>query len=130
MPHFFFHVRFDHHSRSRDELGLDFPDVETACAEAVRAAKDLRDEFVAQGQNPRDFAFVNIPGDTHFFFPFNQKFGEETVFNDRDTAFLGRRIDENFLLHRIKRCVNLVGVGKTGLPTGVGEPTISKWQPA
>jgi hypothetical protein len=55
MPHLFFHVRFDHHSRSRDELGLDFPDVETACAEAVRAAKDLRDEFVAQGQNPRDY---------------------------------------------------------------------------
>jgi hypothetical protein len=47
------------------------------------------------GQNPRDFAFVNIPGDTHFFFPFNQKFGEETVFNDRDTVFLGRRIIES-----------------------------------
>ena len=56
MPRFFFHVRFDHHNRSRDELGLDFPDVETARTEALRAAKDLRDEFVAHGQNMRDYA--------------------------------------------------------------------------
>jgi hypothetical protein len=76
MPRFFFHVRFDHHNRSRDELGLDFPDVETACAEAVRAAKDLRDEFVAQGQNPRDYAVEveNVSGELVFRLPFSELF--------------------------------------------------------
>ena len=69
MPRFFFHVRFDHHNRSRDELGLDFPDVETARAEAVRAAKDLRDEFVAQGQNPRDYAIEVENGSGELVFP-------------------------------------------------------------
>jgi hypothetical protein len=74
MPHLFFHVRFDHHSRSRDELGLDFPDVETACAEATRAAKDLRDVFVAQGQNLRDYFIEveNVSGKLVFRLPFSE----------------------------------------------------------
>jgi hypothetical protein len=48
MPRFFFHAHFNHLNRSRDELGLNFPDVETARAEAVWAAKD--------GQGPWDIA--------------------------------------------------------------------------
>jgi hypothetical protein len=76
MPHLFFHVRFDHHSRSRDELGLDFPDVETACAEAARAAKDLRNEFVAQGQSLRDYVIEveNVSGKLVFRLPFSELF--------------------------------------------------------
>jgi hypothetical protein len=76
MPRFFFHVRCDHHSRSCDELGLDFPDVEIACAEAVRAAKDLRDEFIAQGQNPQDYAIEveNVSGELVFRLPFSELF--------------------------------------------------------
>ena len=76
MPRFFFHVRFDHHNQSRDELGLDFPDVETAHAEAVRAAKDLRDEFVAQGQSPRDYTIEveNGSGELVFRLPFSEVF--------------------------------------------------------
>jgi hypothetical protein len=74
MPRFFFHVRFDHHDRSLDELGLDFPDVETAHAEAIRAAKDLRDEFTARGQDPRDYAVEveNVSGELVFRLPFSK----------------------------------------------------------
>jgi hypothetical protein len=76
MPRYFFHVRFDHHSRSCDELGLDFPDVETARAEAFRAAKDLRDEFIAQGQKPQDYAIEveNVSGELVFRLPFSELF--------------------------------------------------------
>jgi len=76
MPRFFFHVRFDDHSQSRDELGLDFPDVETARAEAVRAAKDLRDGFVAQGQELRQYAIEveNASGELAFRLPFSELF--------------------------------------------------------
>ena len=76
MPRFFFHVRFDHLNRSRDELGLAFPDVETARAEAVRAAKDLRDEFFARGQDPRDYAIEveNVSGKLAFRLPFSELF--------------------------------------------------------
>jgi hypothetical protein len=35
MPRFFFHVRFDHHNRSRNELGLDFIEVENVSGELV-----------------------------------------------------------------------------------------------
>ena len=72
MPRFFFHVRCDHLNRSQDELGLDFPDVETACVEATRAARDLIDEFAAQGQNPRDYAIEaeTVSGELVFRLPF------------------------------------------------------------
>ena len=39
MPHFFFHVRGACQELSRDELGLDFPDVETAYRETFSAAR-------------------------------------------------------------------------------------------
>jgi hypothetical protein len=76
MPRFFFHIRFDHQRRSRDELGLDFPDVETARAEAVRAARDLRDGFAAQGQDLRDYAIEveNASGELVFRLPFSEMF--------------------------------------------------------
>lgn len=76
MPRFFFHIRFDHLNRSRDERGLDFPDLESARAEAVRAARDHRDEFVAQGQNPRDYAIEveNGSGELVVRLPFSELF--------------------------------------------------------
>jgi hypothetical protein len=55
MPRFLFHVRFDHYNRSRDELGLDFPDVETAYRETFCAARDIMAVFAACGQHPRDY---------------------------------------------------------------------------
>jgi hypothetical protein len=74
MPRFFFHVRFDHQNRSRDELGLDFPNAETARAKAVWAAKDLREEFAARGQDPRDYVIEveNASGELVFRLPFSQ----------------------------------------------------------
>ena len=78
MPRFFFHVRFDHLSRSQDELGLDFPDAETARLEAVRAARGLIDEFAAQRQNPRDYAIEaeNVSGELVFRLPFAELFDD------------------------------------------------------
>ncbi|WP_414471337.1 DUF6894 family protein [Microvirga sp. M2] len=56
MPHFYFHIRDADQRRSRDRLGLEFPDVETAYLEAFRAAEGIRGVFVARGRNPRDYA--------------------------------------------------------------------------
>jgi hypothetical protein len=56
MPRYFFHIRSNGHGRSHDELGLDFPSVETAYSEALRAARDLEEVFAARGQDPRDHA--------------------------------------------------------------------------
>jgi hypothetical protein len=56
MPRFFFHIRSNGHGQSHDEFGLDFPNVETACSEALRAAQDLEGVFAARGQDPRDHA--------------------------------------------------------------------------
>ena len=41
------------------------------------------------GKHARDFAFVDIPRNAHFFFSFDQKFGEETVFHDARCGFPG-----------------------------------------
>jgi hypothetical protein len=72
MPRFFFHVRGPDQSLSRDELGLDFPDVETAYLEAFHAAQDLGGEFAARGQSPRDYAIevVNASDELVFDLPF------------------------------------------------------------
>jgi hypothetical protein len=55
MPWFFFHVRGIRQELSRDELGLDFPDVETAYLETLCAARDIGTAFAASGRNVRDF---------------------------------------------------------------------------
>jgi hypothetical protein len=55
MPWFFFHVRGIRHDLSRDELGLDFPDVETAYLETFCAARDIGTAFAASGRNVQDF---------------------------------------------------------------------------
>jgi len=76
MPRFYFHIRDAGQRRSRDELGLDFPDVETAYLEAFRAAEGIRAEFVARGQNPQDYAIevTNAADELVFDLPFSEIF--------------------------------------------------------
>ena len=76
MPHFFFHVRSIGWSLSRDELGLEFPDAETAYREAFRAASAIEDEFAARGQSPWDYAIevVNASDELVFALPFAKVF--------------------------------------------------------
>ena len=76
MPRFFFHIRSNNQSVSQDELGLDFPDVETACSEALRAAHGLEDVFAAWGQDPRDHAIEveDTSGEVVFRLPFSDIF--------------------------------------------------------
>ena len=76
MPRFFFHIRSNDQSLSQDELGLDFPDVETACSEVLRAARSLEDVFTARGQDPRDHAIEveDASGEMVFRLPFSDIF--------------------------------------------------------
>src|SRR5215217_2938762 len=55
MPWFFFHIRGVRHDLSRDERGLDFPDVETAYLETFYAARDIGTTFAACSGNVRDY---------------------------------------------------------------------------
>jgi hypothetical protein len=55
MPRFFIHVRGTRQELSRDELGLDFPDVETAYRETFYAARDISAVLAACGQHPCDY---------------------------------------------------------------------------
>jgi hypothetical protein len=74
MAQFFFHLRGNLHGLSRDELGLEFPDVETAYLEAFRAARDMQQELVARGQDPRGYGFevVNASDELVFDLPFSE----------------------------------------------------------
>ena len=81
MPRFFFHIWCNDHGLSRDELGLDFPDVETARGKALRAAQDLESVFAARGQDPRDYALQveNALGELVFYLPFSEIFDDCAV---------------------------------------------------
>ena len=74
MAHFFFHLRGSYQGLSRDELGLEFPDVEAAYLEAFQAAHDMQHELIARGQNPRAYAFevVNAEDELVFDLPFSE----------------------------------------------------------
>jgi hypothetical protein len=74
MPHFFFHVRGARQELSRDELGLDFPDVETAYRETFCAARDIRAVFTARGRQPRDYTIEveNAANELVFRLPFSE----------------------------------------------------------
>ena len=78
MPRFFFHIRGTHQELSRDELGLDFPDVETAYRVTFCAAYDIRAEFAARGQHPCDYTIevMNAADELVFSLPFSEAFGE------------------------------------------------------
>jgi hypothetical protein len=76
MPRFFFHIRSADQSLSLDALGLDFPDVETAYDEVLRAAQDLDGVFIARGQDPRDYAIQveNASGELVVYLSFSEVF--------------------------------------------------------
>ncbi|MBQ0819853.1 hypothetical protein HPT29_000075 [Microvirga terrae] len=77
MPRFFFHVRGAREGLSRDELGLNFPDVETAYREAFCAARDIRGVFALRGQHPCDYTIevANAADELIFSLPFSTAFG-------------------------------------------------------
>ena len=79
MPQFFFHIRSASQDLSRDELGLDYPDVETAYLEVFRAAQEVKCEFAARGLNPQDYAVEveNASGEVAFELPFSEVYGRQ-----------------------------------------------------
>ena len=72
MTLFFFHLRGGPAGLSRDDVGVDFPDAETAYLEAHQAAKDMAREWLKQGRNPRGYAFEieNASGELVLELPF------------------------------------------------------------
>jgi Tfp pilus assembly ATPase PilU len=76
MPRFFIHIRSNGHCWSYDEDGLDFPNVETARKEVLRAAQDLISVFAARDQDPRDHAveIENEAGEVVLHLPFSEIF--------------------------------------------------------
>ena len=81
MPWFFFHIRGNPHDLSGDELGFDFPDVETAYLEAFYAARDLRNEFATWSQILRDYTIevTNAADDLVFALSFSAVFDHEVA---------------------------------------------------
>jgi hypothetical protein len=80
MPRFFFHIRSKGNGRSRDNLGLCFPSVETAATEALRQAQGLKRVFEIRGEDPRDHAIEieNEAGDVVLLLSFADIF-DDTV---------------------------------------------------
>ncbi|MPR11064.1 DUF6894 family protein [Microvirga tunisiensis] len=78
MPRFFFHICSNGNGRSCDDLGLDFPSVETACSEALRAAQGLKGAFAARGEDPRDHAIEieNEAGEVVLHLSFSEIFDD------------------------------------------------------
>ena len=76
MPRFFFHIRSADQRLSRDELGVDFPDLETAYVEVFRAARDICDAFTTRGEDPQDYviAVANASHEFVFDLPFSYVF--------------------------------------------------------
>lgn len=71
MPRFHLHIRCKDGGMSYDELGLDYPDVETALSASARVAQDLK-VFAAQDQDLRGYAIEieNDAGEMIFRLPF------------------------------------------------------------
>jgi hypothetical protein len=78
MPRFFFHIHSNGTGRSCDDLGLEFPCVETACSEALRAAQGLKGAFAARGEDPQDHAIEieNEAGEVVLYLPFSEIFDD------------------------------------------------------
>lgn len=79
MPRFFFHIRGVHQELSRDELGLEFPDVKTVYIETFCAARDIGAELVARGRSPRGciIEVMNAAGELVFRLPFSEALGHQ-----------------------------------------------------
>lgn len=76
VPRFFFHVRGSRQGLSRDELGFDLPDVETARLMTISAARDLQGLFSSRGKNPKDYTIEvrNAANELVFELPFTLAF--------------------------------------------------------
>jgi hypothetical protein len=74
MPLFFFHIRGADERLSRDEIGLEFPDVRTLYFTTLCAAWDVGAELEALGHNPRDCAIevMNAANELVFKLPFSE----------------------------------------------------------
>jgi hypothetical protein len=74
MSRFYLHIRCKDGGMSYDDLGLDYPDVETAWRAVARAAQDLKHVFAARGHDPRDYAIEveNDTGEIVFRLPFSE----------------------------------------------------------
>ena len=79
VPRFFFHVRSIRQELSRDELGLDFPDVETVVLMTLYVARNMQTAFAARGRNPQDYIIevVNAADELVFEVPFSTIFFPE-----------------------------------------------------
>src|SRR3954462_15423716 len=63
MSRFYLHIRCKDGGMSYDDLGLDYPDVETAWRAVAQAAQDLKHVFATRGHDPRDYA-IEVANDT------------------------------------------------------------------
>src|SRR6516162_167995 len=71
-------------------------------------------------QYARDFSFIDVPGNTHFFLALNKEFRKSTILDEGDAAFLRARINEYFLFHRepvkLLQLLNEAGATPGGSP--------------
>jgi hypothetical protein len=74
MSRFYLHIRCKDGGMSYDDLGLDYPDVETAWRAVAQAAQDLKHVFATRGHDPRDYAIEveNDTGEVVFRLPFSE----------------------------------------------------------
>jgi len=72
MPRFFFHLRGGPNGLSPDDCGVSLPDVDAAYLEAFQTAKEMAEEWLRKGRNPRLYAFevVNAAGELVLELPF------------------------------------------------------------
>lgn len=74
MPLFFFHVRGIRQELSRDELGLEFPDMDTVYLETFYAARDIWIELTARGRSPCGYSIevMSAADELVFELPFSE----------------------------------------------------------
>jgi hypothetical protein len=74
MPRFYLHIHSKSRGTSHDDVGLDYPDVETAWSAVARAAQTLKLVFAAHGHDPRDYAIEveNETGELVFRLPLSE----------------------------------------------------------
>ena len=74
MPRFFFHLRGGPNGLSLDDFGVSLPDADAAYLEAFQTAKEMSQEWLRKGRNPRDYAFevVNASGELVLELPFSE----------------------------------------------------------
>ena len=73
MPHYYFHLASPD-DFSRDEIGSDFPDIESAYLGACQAALDMSVEMLRQRRDPsrQRFEISNDEGASLFDLPFSE----------------------------------------------------------